>query len=260
MKKELNVAVQAAILAGKKIKNSLGRIKSIRYKGAINIVTDVDKRSESIIIGKLKKSFPDYGILSEERPAENRGTCKWIIDPLDGTTNFAHRFPFFSVSIALEKKGQIILGVVYDPVHQELFTALKGKGSYLNNKKIAVSKVRRIEKTFLATGFSYGFKKKRQNNIDNFAKFLHASLALRRAGAATLDLCYVACGRFDGFWELDLCPWDTAAAQLIVKEAGGKVTHFDGTNFNHYSKNILASNALIHKRMVRILSGKGQRS
>lgn len=251
--KELNSAIEAALNAGKMIKSCLGKPYSIRFKGAINIVTDVDEKAEALIVKSLNKAFPQYTVLAEEKHRHDKGKDRWIIDPLDGTTNFAHQFPFFAVSIALEKKGKVILGVVYDPVHEELFTAVKGKGAYLNKRKINVSRVKKIDKAFLATGFSYSFKNKKENNINNFAKFIMASLAVRRAGAAAIDLCYVACGRFDGFWELDLQPWDTAAGALIIQEAGGKVTHFDGASFSNYGKNILASNGIIHSQMLKIL-------
>lgn len=255
-KTELDVARGAALLAGKFIKAHLGKIKHLRYKADINIVTDVDKKAEEIIIRKLSKSFPDYGIISEERPAEERGKNKWIIDPLDGTTNFVHQFPFFAVSIGLEKKGEIVLGVVYDPVREELFTGEKNKDAFLNKKRISVSKTKNLGKAFLATGFSYRFKEKIDNNIDNFIKFMMASLAVRRAGSASLDMCYVACGRFDGFWEQGLYPWDTAAASLIVSESGGKVTHYDGSRFNHYQDTILATNGFLHAKMINILKTK----
>ena len=252
--KELNAAIKAALSAGNMIKSRVGKTQHIRFKGAINIVTDTDVKAEKLIVKALKKAFPQYGILAEESYAKDKGTDRWIIDPLDGTTNFAHGFPFFAVSIALEKAGEVIAGVVYDPMHQELFTAVKGKGAYLNNKKIKVSKVKKLSKAFLATGFSYDFKRKKDNNIDNFSRFLLASMAVRRAGAAAIDLCYVACGRFDGFWEMDLQPWDTAAASLIIKEAGGKITAFNGKKFDLYGDTTLASNGLIHKKMLKIIS------
>ncbi|MFH2137410.1 MAG: inositol monophosphatase family protein [Candidatus Omnitrophota bacterium] len=254
MNKEIKAAMNAAIAAGKFIKSRKGKHKSIRYKGDINIVTDVDEKAEELIVRSLKKSFPEYGILAEERPAEEKSSGRWIIDPIDGTTNFAHSFPFFTVSIALEREAEVILGVVYDPMHEELFTVRKGKGSYLNGKRIFVSQERSLSKAFLATGFSYGFREHKDNNISNFEKFLNVSLAVRRAGAASLDLCYVACGRFDGFWESDLCPWDTAAATLLVSEAGGKVTDFIGKKFSNYKTQTLASNGKIHRQMMKVLN------
>ncbi len=249
-----SVAIEAALKSGLFIKNSVGKIVSISYKGRDNIVTDVDKKAEGLVIRKILTEFPGHSILSEERGAIGRPSpYKWIIDPLDGTTNFAHAFPFFCVSIALEKNGKVILGVVYDPMRDELFTAEAGKGARLNRKKVRVSDTARIENSFLATGFSYGAARK-DKNIDNFKKLLVRSMAIRRAGSAALDLCYVACGRFDGFWEMDLHPWDSAAAQLIVKEAGGEVTKFDGTAYTPYNRNILATNHLLHKKMVSLLS------
>ncbi|MBI4846611.1 MAG: inositol monophosphatase [Candidatus Omnitrophica bacterium] len=250
---ELNAAQEAALKAGIFIKSRLGKLKQIRYKGAINIVTDVDEGAEDLIVRHLRKYFPGYAVLAEEKEYEKQGEAKWVIDPLDGTTNFARGFPFFGVSIALERNNEIVMGVVYDPVHDELFKAQKGMGAFLNKKRISVSKTKNLSKAFLATGFAYDFKDKEENNINNFSKFLMASLAVRRAGAASLDLCYVACGRFDGFWELDLKPWDKAAAGLIISEAAGKVTDFKGGQFNIYSSQTLASNGLIHRNMLNIL-------
>jgi myo-inositol-1(or 4)-monophosphatase len=252
-KHELSAAIDAAVDAGAMIKKRLGRTGTIRYKGAINIVTEVDEKAEALIVGKLNKAFPDYGIIAEESAPERKGSGSWIIDPLDGTTNFAHGFPFFCVSIALEREGDVVLGVVYDPMHEELFTAVKGSGAYRNNQPIRVSEVDVIGKAFLATGFSYAFKTKKDNNLDHFRRFMMAAFAIRRAGAAALDLCYVACGRFDGFWELDLKPWDTAAATLIIREAGGITTNFDGSPHSNYSHKLVASNGLLHKRMLAIL-------
>ena len=180
----------------------------------------------------------------------------WIIDPLDGTTNYLHDFPFFCVSIALQHKGRIITGVVYDPVRKELFSAERGKGARLNGKKIKVSRVRDLKRALVATGFAYDFGKGKNNNISNFIRFLKTSQAVRRAGSAALDLCYVACGRFDGFWEFYLNPWDTAAGSLVLLESGGLATKTDGSGYTVFDKQILASNLLIHKEMVRVLSGK----
>lgn len=247
------IAIEAALRSGLFIKRSVGKVGKVSYKGIDNIVTDVDKSSEDIIIKKILSRFPDHSILSEERGAiDSHSIYKWIIDPIDGTTNFAHSFPFFSVSIALEKEGEVVMGVVYDPMRDELFYAQKGHGAYLNNRKIRVSKIKRLSESFLATGFSYGSEGK-VRNLANFKNFLIQSLAVRRAGSAALDLCYVGCGRFDGFWELDLHPWDSAAGMLIVTEAKGRVTKFDGSLFSLYEKEVLATNSLIHNEMVNIL-------
>jgi len=249
-----SIAIEAALNSGLFIKNSVGKIVRISYKGRDDIVTDIDKKAETLIIKKILAEFPGHSVLSEERGViAGTSPYKWIIDPLDGTTNFAHAFPFFCVSIALEKNGKVILGVVYDPMRDELFTAETGKGARLNRKKITVSDTARMEDSFLATGFSYGVTRK-DRNIDNFKKLLVRTMAIRRAGSAALDLCYVACGRFDGFWEMDLHPWDSAAAQLIVKEAKGEVTKFDGTTYTPYDRNILATNRLLHRKMVELLA------
>jgi len=249
-------AIEAALKGGQFIKKSLGKIKEIAYKGRINMVTDVDKKAEDMIIKRIGFVFPSHGILSEEsKPKKGASEYKWIIDPLDGTTNFIHSFPFFSVSIALEKNGKIVLGVVYDPMREELFFAEEKKGASLNGQKISVSRIKKLSEGFLATGFAYGIRETADDNIGNFRKFMMNALAIRRAGSAALDLCYVACGRFDGFWELDLYPWDCAAGGLIIKEAGGKVTKFDGLKHSHYDKEILVSNKFIHKQMVQLLGG-----
>jgi len=249
-----SVATGAALKAGDYIKRNVGKNLSVRYKGEINVVTHVDRAAERIIVNAIKKSFPGHAILAEENDyARVRSDYTWIIDPLDGTTNFLHGFPFFCVSVALFKKGKPLVGVVYDPERGELFTSARGGGAYLNRKKISVSKVRGLKKAMLVTGFAYNIKISRNNNIENFARFLKASQAVRRAGSAALDLCYVACGRFDGFWELYLNPWDTAAGALILEEAGGKITKFDGSPFTVYDKELLASNSKLHSKMISIL-------
>jgi myo-inositol-1(or 4)-monophosphatase len=248
------VAVEAALKSGRLIKNSVGKVRSLTYKGKTNIVTDVDASSEKIIMRAVSGSFPDHAILSEEAGAARNGSAyRWVIDPLDGTTNFAHGFPFFCVSIALELRGEIMLGVVYDPVREELFLAEKGRGAHLNGRRIKASAERSLSRSFLATGFAYDVEKASNSNLKNFRNFLIRSMAIRRAGSAALDLSYVACGRFDGFWEIGLHPWDSAAGALLVKEAGGRVTRFDGSRFTHYDDRILATNGLIHSQMSKVL-------
>jgi len=247
-------AIEAALQAGKFIKSHVGRSRVIGYKGEINLVTDVDKAAERLIVTHLKKYFPNYNYLAEEGGGDSGSSgYKWVIDPLDGTTNFAHGFPFFCVSIALEENGESILGIVYDPLRDELFSAEKDRGAVLNKKRISVSKTSKLKKSLLATGFAYNFKKSTKSNIENFLEFIVNARAIRRAGSAALDLCYVACGRFDGFWELDLNPWDTAAGSLIVKESGGVMSRLDGTPFSHYDNETLASNGKIHREMIRVL-------
>ena len=256
MKQTLEFVKKVAVQTGRFQLTKLGRIRSISYKGRMNLVTDVDKSSEEIILKRLKKRFPDYLILSEESGGayKNSPSPKWVIDPLDGTTNYAHGFPFFCVSIALEKEGTIVLGVVYDPIRDELFSATRGSGAFCNNKRIRVSSIKPLKKSLLATGFPYKFGKGMHRNIVNFKNFMMSAQAVRRAGSAALDLCYVATGRFEGFWEMDLHPWDTPAGAVIVEEAGGRISDFSGGPFNHYKKEIIASNSKIHSTMIKVLS------
>jgi myo-inositol-1(or 4)-monophosphatase len=181
---------------------------------------------------------------------------RWIIDPLDGTTNYAHGYPVFCVSIALEKEGEVILGVVYDPMREEMFVAERGEGAYLNDKKLAVSPVKDISRSLLATGFPYDIRDSKENNLDYFNAMAINVQAIRRAGAAALDLAYLAAGRFDGFWELKLKPWDTAAGCLLVTEAGGVISDIAGGKWRLQSPSLLASNGLIHEQMIKVLSSK----
>lgn len=195
--------------------------------------------------------------MSEENYSENsKSAFKWIIDPLDGTTNYAHNLPIYSVAIGLAVEQKIVLGVVYNPNLEELFFGMAGNGSYLNNKRISVSRTRTLNKSLLATGFPYDIRKSRVNNLEHFKNFAVRAQAIRRGGSACLDLCYLACGRFDGFWELKLAPWDTAAGSLIVEEAGGMVTDFKGNAFDIYEKEILATNRFIHSDMTKVLNTK----
>jgi len=248
------IATQAALKGGEIVQKCRGRVKWVGYKGVVNLVTEADRLSEDAIIKIIRKDFPEHDILTEESIGyEKESDYKWIIDPLDGTTNYAHGFPVYCISIALEKEGEIILGVVYNPVLDELFVAEKNKGAFLNGKKIQVSTQRELSRSLLATGFPYDIRESRVNNLDHFENFALKAQAIRRAGAAALDLCYLAKGIFDGFWELKLSPWDTAAGSLMVKEAGGKVTDFSGKRFSIYQKNILATNGKIHTQMMNVL-------
>jgi len=253
----LEVAVEAATRAGRVLKDNIGRARSVEYKGAVDIVTDMDRAAESIIVDLIESVYPDHGILAEERE-ETLGSSdnRWIIDPLDGTTNYAHGFPVFCTSIAYETKGEVVLGIVYNPMLEEMFVAEKGTGAFLNGVRIEVSKVSEIGGSLLATGFPYDIRNTKKTNLEHFSDFALRAQAIRRAGSAALDLCYVATGRFDGFWELKLKPWDVAAAALIVKEAGGKITDFKDNVFSIYNDEFLASNGLIHGDMVKILQGQ----
>jgi len=250
-------AVDLAQKSGALLKEMFNKTHNIHYKGEINLVTEADKLSEDLIIEAISRNFPDHGILSEESPAiTGTGEMRWIIDPLDGTTNYAHGYPVFCVSIALENTGKVILGVVYDPMREEMFVAVQGEGAYLNGKKISVSDCSNLSKSLLATGFPYDIRESKENNLDHFNSMAINVQAIRRAGAAALDLAYLAAGRFDGFWELKLKPWDTAAGGLLVTEAGGGVSDIAGKKWNLQSPSLLASNGLIHEQMIKVLSIK----
>lgn len=218
------------------------------------MVTEMDLLAEKVIVSEIRKRYPDHSLLAEEK-TDLRGDSpyRWVIDPLDGTTNYAHGYPVFSVSIALEKAGEVILGVVYDPTRDELFVGKKGKGARLNGRKIHVSSTPKLSECLLATGFPYDIRETAADNFDHFRNFALRAHAVRRAGSAALDLCYVAAGRFDGFWEMKLGPWDLAAGSLMVREAGGKVTDFLGTPLVLDGKYVLASNGKIHREMIQLL-------
>ena len=253
------LAVDTAVKVGRMLKERLGEPGRVEFKGTVDIVTEMDKRSEELIVAAITAAYPSHSILTEEgtnvagTPGDTGQVCKWIIDPIDGTTNYAHGFPVFSISIALEVDGAVELGVVHNPMLDETFVAEKGAGASLNGNKIGVSKVTVLEKGLLATGFPYDIRTSKRNNIDHFTNFSLNAQAIRRAGSAALDLSYVAAGRFDGFWEMGLKPWDVAAASLILTEAGGRITDFAGGEFSIYSCQCLASNGHLHSPMIEIL-------
>ena len=250
-------AVDLARKSGLLLKEKFNQTHEVHYKGDINIVTEADKMSEDLIMDSISHQFPDHGILSEESPAvTGAGKIRWIIDPLDGTTNYAHSYPVFCVSIALEIEDKIVLGVIYDPMRDDMFVATRGKGVFLNEKKIAVSSVKNLSRSLLATGFPYDIRESKENNLDYFNAMAIKVQAIRRAGAAALDLAYLAAGRFDGFWELKLKPWDTAAASLMVEEAGGVISEINGDKWHLQSPGILASNGFIHEQMKKVLRTK----
>jgi myo-inositol-1(or 4)-monophosphatase len=252
----LQTAIAAAKEAGRIQKVHFGHSHPVEYKGEIDPVTLVDKLCDEAITRHIRSVFPDHDLLTEESPFESTNSpWKWIIDPLDGTTNYLRGFPCFCVSIGLEEEGAMRLGVVYNPLLDELFHAERGQGAYLNDRPISVSRVDDLDRSFLVTGFPYDVRKHADFYLSYFRRFLVRSLALRRPGSATLDLCYVAAGRFDGFWELRLHPWDVAAGSLIVAEAGGKVTDFKGGDYSIYSDQILASNGWIHEQMLQVMQG-----
>jgi myo-inositol-1(or 4)-monophosphatase len=251
----LHRAKELALEAGTALKREIGRDRRVEYKGEIDLVTDADRLAESILIDGLRHSFPDHAILAEEsgKHKVEGATHLWIVDPLDGTTNYAHQYPFFCVSIALELEGKLTLAVVYDPMLDETFTAIDGEGAFLNGHRIKVTREQDLAKSFLSTGFPYDLRETEQDNLDHFLKFMKSTQAVRRDGSAVLDLCYVACGRFDGFWEMKLSPWDVAAGALVVQEAGGKTTSFHGGPLDSYTGEVVASNGGIHEQMLEVL-------
>ncbi|GJL54645.1 MAG: inositol monophosphatase [Nitrospirales bacterium] len=250
-----NIAIEAAQLGGSILTDYAKKGFEIHKKSQINLVTEADLASEKTIIGIINRTFPSHQILAEEEglQTQDQSPYKWIIDPLDGTTNFAHGFPMYNVSIGVEYEGDVHVGVVLDPTRNELFVAQKGKGAWLNNTPIHVSATPKLGDALLVTGFAYDVHTVADNNLKEFCAFSLRARGMRRTGTAAIDLCYVACGRFDGFWELKLNPWDTAAGTLIVEEAGGKVTNYTGKPFSIYGQDIIASNGMIHHEMVRVL-------
>ncbi|NOY87783.1 MAG: inositol monophosphatase [FCB group bacterium] len=257
LKSYLNFAMEWAKGAGDILYRGFNQTKQINYKGRIDPVTQFDLQSERFIISRIEKTFPEYSILAEEGDTiENNSSFCWVIDPLDGTVNYAHKIPIYTVSIALQYNRQTIVGVVYDPERDELFSAAKGLGAFLNRKRIKVSPQKKLERSLLATGFAYNIGTARKNNLGMFARMMKQAQAVRRLGSAALDLCWVATGRFDGFWEYYLHPWDTAAAILMVEEAGGKVSKISGGSYSIFDREILASNGHIHLAMREVLTRK----
>lgn len=252
----LETAIEASKEAGALL---LGYVKSgfrIEHKNPINLVTDADHAAEQCVIDNVRRHFPTHRFLAEERGRveQSRSPYLWVIDPLDGTTNFAHGYPTYCVSIGLEYQGRCVLGVVLDPSRNELFTAVEGHGAQLNGQAIHVSDTVSLDSSLLVTGFAYDIRESPRNNLDHFAKFSLKAQGLRRTGSAALDLCYVAAGRFDGFWEVKLNPWDMAAGSVIVREAGGRLTRFRGDELSIYGQELVASNGHIHQAMLRVLN------
>jgi myo-inositol-1(or 4)-monophosphatase len=252
----LDFAIQTARDAGRVLAEKFGRALQVSNKGDIDLVTEADIASERLIVERIRSYHPRHAILAEESGesarADQPSEFKWIIDPLDGTTNYAHGYPCFCVSVALEQAGEIVVGVVYDPTREELFAAERGGGATLNGRRIRVSDVEEINAAMICTGFPYDVRD-RGDFARHFRNFIMSAQAVRRDGSAALDLAYVAAGRFDGFWEEGLRPWDVAAGKLLVEEAGGRVSHYDGSKFRVYEPPILASNGLLHDAMMRVL-------
>ena len=251
-----NTLIKAALEAGKILKKNFGGTYKISSKDVVsNLVTEIDKESETKIFEIIKKDFPGHYILSEEAGALIKDSeYKWIIDPIDGTVNYAHSIPLTCVSIAVEKNGEIIMGAVYNPIFNEFFFSEKGKGAFLNDERISVSDCVDLKKSLLVTGFPYNSSRFKPDPVSVFKKFVLEDLPIRRLGSAALDLCWTACGRFEGFWEYNLNPWDVAAGVLILEEAGGLITSLSGNEFSIYGKEILAvNNSVIQKSMLSII-------
>ncbi len=248
------VAAEAAREAGQLLVERYRTEFAVSRKGIVNLVTEVDIAAENLIVSRIRKAFPTHSILAEENhPDVSSAGFKWIIDPLDGTTNYAHGYPVFSISIGLEFEGELLLGAVFDPTRNELFSARRGGGAFCNDIPIHVSKTGFLVGSLLATGFPYDVHTSPQNNLENYCAFAVRAQGVRRGGSAAIDLCYVASGRLDGFWELKLNPWDCAAGSLIVREAGGKITDFRDRPFSIYGREVVASNSLIHQQMLEVL-------
>lgn len=247
----LEVARRAALGAGDLIRRNLGAPIRVDMKGQIDLVTEVDTACEELIRSTLLEAFPDHRILGEEGGEIGAaGPCLWLVDPLDGTTNFAQGYPFFGVSVGLQIDGHMAVGVVHDPTRDETFWAVRGQGAWLDDRPIHVTDCDEIGNALLVTGFPYDVRSCPDIHLDLFRDFVLTARGIRRDGAAALDLCYVACGRVDGFWELGLSPWDMAAGSLIVTEAGGRLTDYAGRPLNLRGRHMVASNTLLHRQML----------
>jgi len=252
---ERQVAIDAARAAGDILQTSFRSAHRVAFKGqTINLVTEMDERAEELIVGRLASAFPDDAILAEERgAARGRSGRRWIVDPLDGTTNYAHGLPIYAVSIALEVERRIVLGVAYDPSADELYVAEGGRGVTVNDERLSVSATATLETSLLTTGFPYSIRESSDTNLKEYAAFALRCRGVRRLGSAVLDLAWVAAGRLDGFWELRLGPWDVAAASLFVEEAGGRVTNLVGAALDVNAPAVVASNGRIHDEMLAVL-------
>lgn len=250
----LNFTIGLALEAGKYLRDNVNRRFEVSRKNVHDIVTEIDHESERLIKTRIQTQYPNHEIFAEESEAIRTGSpFRWIIDPLDGTANYAHGYPCFAVSIALEQEGEVMCGAVYDPMRDELFVAEMGRGAWLNHRPIHVSQTATLDNSFLGTGFPTE-RSKRKTTLEHFSRIKMVAHSIRRDGSSALDLCYVASGRYDGFWEFGLQPWDTAAGTLIVKEAGGKVSRFDGSEFDNYGSETLATNGIIHAELQEYLT------
>jgi len=252
---ELEFVCRLAQRAARILREGFGPRIPVEHKGLVDLVTEYDRRSEALILGEIQRAFPQDRILAEESGANGApGERTWYVDPLDGTTNYAHGLPIYAVSIGLADREGLRLGVVYDPTRSECFWGERGRGAFLNEDRLRVSDVAELRESLLVTGFPYDAWSNPDNNLDNYAKFAVRCLGVRRLGSAALDLAYVAAGRLDGFWELRLSPWNVAAGSLLVQEAGGEVTDIDGgPECLRDLPSILAANRQLHSRMMEVL-------
>ncbi len=255
LRRHLGAMTAAAAKAGALLMRRYGQLQKrhIRMKSLNDFVTVVDKQSQDLIIRTLAAAFPAYGVRAEEGGVWNEREMMWVIDPLDGTSNYIHRFPQFCISIALMRAGESLVGLIHDPLHRETFTAAKGKGAFLNGRRIAVSGIRAFRTAFVATGFPYRMHGHFEPYHRSLRKVFYRTAGIRRGGSAALDLCYTACGRFDGFWEFGLSLWDIAAGSLIVEEAGGQVTDFEGRKRHFENGNVAAGSPVAQRALVGIL-------
>ena len=252
----VDFAADVAMGAGEILKSGFNRNFRVEYKGRIDPVTEYDLKSERYIVSRIAKEYPRHVVLAEEGSGSGeQAEFRWVIDPLDGTVDYAHGFPVYCVSIGLEYNGEMIAGTVYDPERDELFHAARHQGAFLNKTRIAVSKERVLERALLATGFAYNVATAKRNNLGLFARMVKNAQAVRRLGSAALDLCWLAAGRIDGFWELYLHPWDTAASWVIVEEAGGEITRLNGRPYSIFAPDILTANPKLRRIMQEVLTG-----
>jgi len=262
--RELEVALAVAREAGTLLEENFGRVHEVEYKGRIDLVTAMDRRSEDLIVGRLRTAFPGDDIWAEESGRDSAGSERvWIVDPLDGTTNYAHEYPVFAVSIALQVAGELVVGAVYNPLLDDMYAARRGGGAMLNGKQRRVSTVARLEQAFLATGFAYDVAAEddpEKNNLGPFSRFIRRAQAVRRAGSASLAIAKVGVGRTDGFWEGGLHPWDMAAAMVVVREGGGRITNYAGGAPALEGRQLVATNGRIHSPMLETLAIQNARS
>lgn len=260
-KQLLDSAIPIARTAGDLLAKNLGGLRTVEMKGAINLVTEMDRRAEDLIVSSLVKQFPDCAIVAEEGSARDSANgFAWYIDPLDGTTNYAHGLPVFCVSMGLWRHDQPVCGIVYHPMGREMFTATAGGGAFLGDRRLRVSQTTDLGNAILATGFPYDIRDTEFDNLDHFARFAKSARAIRRMGAAALDLAWTAAGRFDGFWEMKLSPWDFAAATIICQEAGALVTDFQGRQFTLAHGQAVAANPTLHPQLLDVIRhGRFQR-